>query len=172
MKHTLRLVAAATSSLVIMLGFVQRAAATEEFPSEIYYHLYSSYHVAPYHPPCSLCHLRGSTGDGTAQTPFALSMKAHGLQPEDGSSLTAALDALNRENVDSDCDGTPDIQEIEIDSNPNTPAPVSLASDTGPNAGCGGGQKENFAGGKPASVVGLAGSLVLLLWRQRPRRLR
>lgn len=154
----------------MVVTFVQRAHATEEFPGAVYYHLYSSFRVPPYQPPCSLCHLRGSTGEGTAQTPFALSMKAHGLQPEDNVSLYAAIDALNRENVDSDGDGTPDIPEIENDTNPNTPAPASLSGEPGPNAGCGGGQRAESAGRRPTSAVGLAGTLALLWARRRARR--
>jgi hypothetical protein len=51
------------------------ARATEEFPSVIYRHLNADYSVSPYEPPCMVCHLRGSTGTGTAETPFARSMK-------------------------------------------------------------------------------------------------
>lgn len=96
-------------------------------------------------------------------------MKARGLQPGDDTSLFAALDAMNRDTVDSDGDGTPDVQEIENDTDPNSPAPVSLVGHTGPNAGCGGGQKEDFAGHRPASAIGLGGSLMLLWWRRRKR---
>ena len=167
MNHAHRIsVLCATVALGSLL-FTNRASATGRFPSQMYYHLYSSYTVAPYQAPCSVCHLRGSTGPGTAQTPFALSMKARGLEPGNNSSLLASLDALNRDMVDSDGDGTPDIQEIENDTDPNTPAPVSLTGQPGPNAGCGGGQKEDFAG-RPASAIGLVGSLVLV-WARRRR---
>ncbi len=95
-------------------------------------------------------------------------MKARGLQPEDESSLFAALDAMARDNVDSDGDGTPDVQEIENDTDPNSPAAVSLTGHAGPNAGCGGGEKEDDSG-KPASAIGLAGSLIVLFLRRRAR---
>lgn len=143
------------------------AYATNRFPGEIYYHLYASYTVPPYTPPCRLCHLRGSTGPGTAQTPFALSMKARGLVKSDAASLTRALDAMVRDQVDSDGDGIPDIREIEDDTDPNTPANVSLSGEPGPNAGCGGSQKGT--GGRPpaSSALGVLGSLLFARLRRR-----
>lgn len=158
------------SAMFVTLATTRPASATARFPSQIYYHLYSSYTVAPYEPPCSVCHLRGSTGPGTAQTPFALSMKAQGLVAGNNSSLLTALDALNRDKVDSDADGIPDIQEIEDDTDPNTPAPVSLTGQPGPNAGCGGGQKANYSGRQPASAIALLGSLALVWARRRNTR--
>jgi hypothetical protein len=166
MNSTHRRIVIAAGAFLGPLGYSLPASATEEFPSRIYHHLYSSYTVTPYEPPCSLCHVRGSTGDGTAQTSFARALKARGLQPEDDSSLFAALDAMNRDNVDSDGDGTPDIQEIVNNTDPNSPAPVSLTGHPGPNAGCGGGQREDSSS-RPASAMGLAGALVMLWLRRR-----
>jgi len=148
------------------------ALAVGRFPGGIYRHLYSSYTVSPYEPPCSVCHLRGSTGSGTAETPFALSMKSRGMVAGDMNSLYQALDALDRDQIDSDADGTPDIQEIERDTDPNTPATVSLTGQPGPNAGCGGGQQQDFSGGRPASALGLLGSLALVWARRRRTRRR
>ncbi len=163
-----------TLVLVVALGclsltLAHPAMATSRFPSTIYYHLYSSYTVKPYQPPCSLCHLRGSTGPGTAETPFALSMKARGLVPQDNTALINALDAMSRDQVDSDGDGIPDIQEIEEDTDPNTPADVSLTGQPGPNAGCGGGQKENSSGRAPpaSSALGVLGTLLIAVLRRR-----
>jgi hypothetical protein len=161
-----------TSTLIgsAAIAYASRAQATSRYPGEIYYHLYSSYTVPPYSPPCSLCHLRGSTGPGTAQTPFALSMKARGMVARDPTLLTNALDAMQRDEVDSDGDGAPDIREIENDTDPNTPADVSLSGEPGPNAGCGGGQKANFGGRAPAAGLGLLVSLLIARRRRRHRR--
>ena len=126
--------------------------------------------VVPYEPPCSLCHLRGSTGPGTADTPLALSMKARGLSASDNTSVDAALDAMVRDKVDSDGDSIPDIQEIEYDTDPNTPANVSLSGDVGPSAGCGGGQKSNSGGGAPAAGGGLIFAVLLGALRRKARR--
>lgn len=142
-----------------------RALAVSRFPSLIYHHLYAHYTVPPYQPPCSLCHSRGSTGPGTAQTPFALSMKARGLDPNNTNSVAPALDAMQRDNVDSDGDGVPDIQEIEDDTDPNTPANVSLTGETGPQAGCGG-QSANH-GSRTSGAMGLLLFTALGLLRRR-----
>jgi len=149
-------------------SFTRTASATGRFPGVIYRDLYSSYTVVPYQPPCSLCHVRGSTGPGTAQTPFALSMKAHGLIAGDNATVIQALNGLTTDKVDSDNDGIPDVQEIEDDTDPNSPADVSLSGEPGPNAGCGGGQKANF-GGRPASAIGILGSAILVWMRRRSR---
>lgn len=139
-----------------------KANATSRFPSAIYYHL-----LLPYMPPCSLCHARGSTGPGTAQTPFALSAQARGMIKKDNNSLTAALDAMDRDAVDSDGDGVPDIQELRDDTNPNTPANVSLSGTSGPNAGCGGGSTGRSPNAYPAFSLVL---LLLPLLRRRRRQ--
>ena len=86
MKTADRILLAAPLCL-LLTTLSTRAGATRRLPPLIYHHLYSSYTVAPYQPPCSLCHLRGSTGAGTADTPFALSMKARGLSTSDNTSV-------------------------------------------------------------------------------------
>jgi len=166
MNYSPRLFGSCAALAVASVTFTHPAFATSRFPGVIYRDLAGSYTVPPYHPPCSLCHLRGSTGAGTAQTPFALSMKAHGLVAGDNASVTQALNALSSDKVDSDNDGTPDVQEIENDTDPNTPANVSLSGESGPNAGCGGGQQSNIGNSK-ASAIGLLGTGLLIWFRRR-----
>lgn len=147
------------------------AEATQKFPSAIYYHLYAdtikTAKVNPYLPPCSLCHTRGSTGPGTAQTPFALSAKARGLVASDTNLLNIALDAMLRDEVDSDGDGVPDIQELYDGTDPNTPADVSFASESGPNSGCGGNTKQRSPRAAGVPILGL---LLLPVLRRLRRR--
>jgi hypothetical protein len=170
MKTVARILVTVAPMYLLVTTVSPHAVAVKRFPSLIFNHLHSSYVVAPYEPPCSLCHLRGSTGAGTADTPFALSMKARGLSASDNSSVDTALDAMVRDKVDSDGDGTPDIQEIENDTDPNTPANVSLSGDVGPNAGCGGGQKSNSGGSAPAAGVGLVLAVLLGAFRRKAQR--
>jgi len=169
MKTVARILVTVVPMCLFVTTVSSHAGAVRRFPSLIFNHLHSSYTVAPYEPPCSLCHLRGSTGSGTADTPFALSMKARGLSASDNASVDTALDAMVRDSVDSDGDGTPDIQEIENDTDPNSPANVSLSGDVGPNAGCGGGQKSNSGGGAPAAAAGLLFTALLGAFRRRSR---
>ena len=169
MKTANRILFTVVPICLLVTTLSTRASATRRLPSLIYHHLYTSYTVAPYQPPCSLCHLRGSTGPGTANTPFALSMKARGLSTSDNTSVVTALGAMVRDKVDSDGDGTTDIQEIENDTDPNSPANVSLSGDVGPKAGCGGGQTSNSGGSTPAAGIGLLVAVLLAASRRKDR---
>jgi MYXO-CTERM domain-containing protein len=105
------------------------ARAVPEFPTDIRSDL-----SLTYDPPCRLCHIQGTTGAGSVQTPFGLSMLTHGLT-EDQSALSSALAALRADDVDSDGDGVPDISELVADTDPNTPVDAPL-SQQGPTYGC------------------------------------
>ena len=71
----------------------------------------------PYVPACTLCHSAGREG-GPADTPFATAMRQRGLSASPDS-VAPALDSLRRDGVDSDGDGTSDIDEIIAASDPN-----------------------------------------------------
>jgi len=90
--------------------------ATPNFPSVVAQHL-----GLAKSPDCTLCHV-GTPQAGTANTPFAFSMRQRGLQKNDVGSLTGALDALAGEQTDSDGDGFPDIDEIKKGWDPNVPS--------------------------------------------------
>lgn len=107
------------------------AHAVPEFPRGIERNL-----SLDYEPPCFLCHVKDKTGLGTAESPFALSMRDLGLSADDHNSLTTALTALTNEKIDSDGDGVDDIDELKAGTDPNTDAPASLRSPTEPSLGC------------------------------------
>lgn len=87
-------------------------------------------------PPCRLCHIQGTTGSGTIQTPFGVSMLARGLSGGN-TSVCSALSAMATDNVDSDGDGKTDVAELETFGDPNTAANVSWAEEPTPSYGCG-----------------------------------
>jgi hypothetical protein len=153
MRATLRLAALALGLAAIAPAAAQ---AKPRFPAIIRSHL-----GLDYDPPCRLCHIHGTTGAGSVSTPFGNSMLAHGMTGDE-STIVPALDALAADAVDSDGDGIPDITELKADTDPNTPADVSLVS-SDPKYGC------SIGAGAPSGT--LAGGIgVLLLVARRSRR--
>jgi hypothetical protein len=137
------------------------ASATGRFPAGIQKTLALSYT-----PPCALCHTSGSTGPGTARTPFALAAKARGLIPNDQASLDHALAQMKADDVDSDGDGVSDIDELALGTDPNTPAATSMSDVP---TGCGNSPRR--ADG-PTPTTGIAMAISVLLSRRRDRRKR
>lgn len=154
-----------SSSFALVAALAAPARATPNFPPAIQQHLGLS---AP--PPCAICHQDGKTGTGTVTTPFGVSMRSHGLVPNDTSTLTKALDALEAEKVDSDGDGTPDIEELQAGSDPNTAGGGSI---NGPPVAYGCGASARIAPEGPLDAVAAFGSalavLGLVLARRRTR---
>ena len=76
---------------------------------------------------------------------------------------------MDRDEVDSDGDGVPDIQELREGTDPNTPADVSLLSESGPSSGCGGSTKQpqRIPRDGGAIIFGIPLLPLLRRWRRR-----
>ncbi len=164
-----RLTAALRLSLLVALGLGALAAAPSAahaspgFPGVMLDHL-----SLPQAPPCWVCHAGNVTSYDTVFTPFGRSLRLNGLIAEDSTSLTRALDELDRNNIDSDHDGMSDIDELMRGYDPNTPPFEGPAPEW--KVGC---DAAGGAGGAPltgglalTAVVGLA----LVGWRARSRK--
>jgi Bacterial TSP3 repeat len=138
--------------LALVVVAAQGVRASPSYPTAIVEHL-----GIVYSPPCSLCHVAGKTGPGTAERPFAQSARARGLEGGDILLVGIALDALARDATDSDGDGLSDIQELLAGTDPNFKGAQSIEVRQDPTTGC-------------ASAGGGMGWLSLLGLIARPRR--
>jgi hypothetical protein len=139
MRRSSILSAAATALFVA--AFARGADASPTFPAAIKTDLNLSYDLGTTH--CIICHQSNTGGIGTVVHPFVLAMKAAGLHLEDLTSLQNALTTLDMNGTDSDCDHTPDIEQIKMGRDPNPPGEYIDGSNmTAPaDPGCmGGGQ--------------------------------
>ncbi len=117
-------------------------------------------------PACSVCHLGGKTSGATVDTPFAWTMRAHGLT-DSLASVVPAVDGVAADKVDSDGDGVPDTVEISRGTDPNEPGTATDVQD--PQLGC----QVGGAGGRPpagGAAALLAGAGAWLVRRRRARR--
>lgn len=119
-------------------------------------------------PQCLLCHTSPGGGADTVKQPFGLTAKKNGLSGGgNAGALTAALNAMETANTDSDGDSVGDIAELKAGTNPNVPDNASTvrvdggtapapATPESPSYGCG----ANMAGQGP-SPGGAASTLAL-----------
>jgi len=149
-----------TISLILLIPGMAKAVQT--YPAEIQSHLQLSFT-----PPCTLCHATSNGGLGTVVTLFGKSMIDVGLSTN-FDSLDVALDRLATNNVDSNADGSPDIQELENGRDPDTGKPFAKVEQQ--QFGCGAMIAKKPPHGA-ASV--LAGACLALAFscRSRSRRL-
>ncbi len=111
-------------------------------------------------PPCTICHASLAGGAGTVVTPFGESMRDRGLTGGMQTALlTAALDAMAADEVDSDADGALDVDELAGGEDPNGGEPFCEL--LAPEYGC-------FNQGR-APAGALATALAVLLARRRRR---
>jgi hypothetical protein len=133
-------------------------------------------------PECTVCHATDSGGAGTVVQPFGKALVMLGLVGENTSSLVAALGAAKAENLDVNCNGVPDVEELLACMNPNAASVGDDASACGgadatadpvPQYGCAVARRPRgaLADGCGAGVLAALG---LLAWRRRghgaPRR--
>ncbi|HEY4185357.1 MAG TPA: thrombospondin type 3 repeat-containing protein [Polyangia bacterium] len=159
-----RLIAVLFLTTAFVAGAGAPAHAREEFPRAIASHLGSPTPV----PPCSICHQYGKTGGDTLVTPFAWGMRARGLSGDE-SAVIDALDRVRADGVDSDGDGTGDVDELIAGTDPNsaTSNPTTPGTVPEPRLGC------TLAGEpvrEPADVAWLFGAGLLLIRRSARRR--
>ena len=106
----------AGAALALLL-LAMPAQATPNFPGAIQRTL-----GAAQTPACAICHAGGVTGRGTVTTPFGQAMRARGLVAGDAASLAQALTRMETDKVDSNGDGTPDVDELRAGKDPNLEA--------------------------------------------------
>jgi hypothetical protein len=147
-----------TLSAALMSG--ASAEAKEEFPHEMARHL-----AAASDPPCGVCHQDAKTGKDTLVTPFAWGMRARGMTGQD--TLLGALDRVRANAVDSDGDGTTDVDELIAGTDPNSAASTPSMPGTvrDPQLGCAVAQGPRRDGG--ARTLVFAALVALCLSRRR-----
>jgi hypothetical protein len=110
----------ALATLIAALFVATGAGATPNFPGAIKDKLSA---VAA--PECAICHVSGRVGGrGTVNTPFGAAMRARGLVLYDEASLGTALAQIEKDGVDSDGDGTIDVDAVRMGKNPNPSSDV------------------------------------------------
>lgn len=70
-------------------------------------------------PQCTVCHTTNSGGAGTVTQPFGRQMQIYGLVKYDQTSLQNALNQMTANNIDSNCNGTIDTDELKACQDPN-----------------------------------------------------
>jgi MYXO-CTERM domain-containing protein len=135
--------------VALLLLLVGSALALPAFPGVVTDQL-----VAACDPPCSVCH-QGAPGWGTATSDFAMALKDRGFATSEGT-LRDALDTMAADRVDSDGDGTIDVDELVAGVDPN-PNGVAFCGQLTPTYGC-----LSSAGARPGAAGAAAAALGLL----------
>lgn len=174
------------ASSIACLFVSARANATAEFPGIIVTHFaITCTDGGTKTPDCIICHSSDNGGLGTVTRPFGQWMKSHGLTPFADGELNALLDQAATNNVDSNCDGLVDTDQLKScdwaaletlqttcgTSAPDAGVPITVlyGCSTSPTVAQANGESPAI----PAyAALGITGMLVGLLAFKRTRRKR
>jgi len=139
-----------------------RASATPNFPGAL------SSKVGGPAPDCSICHVCRVTMVGTVNTPWGSAMRARGLVKYDENTLRAAVDKMIADQVDSDGDGTIDVDALKAGKDPNPPTCDGADDPFVPSYGCFGRIAPVPSSG-PGAGLALVVALAVAIARRRRR---
>lgn len=143
--------------MLTLLSLLTTAQASGNYPAEV-----ATFTEAPCTPTCLLCHTTASGGGGTANQAFAVALTDRGLTGGgDVDALTTALSALEADAVDSDGEGTTDIEGLRAGLDPNDGS-AFCGSDVAeaPTYGC-------FQHARAGSGLGLVVGALAAAWLRR-----
>jgi len=172
------------AALFVALFVSASARATAEFPALIQQHLnITCTDGGTATPDCIICHQNDNGGLGTATRPFGAWMKSNGLSAFNDSELETLLDKAKSEGVDTNCDGIPDIIELEDCDWPALETSGDACGDAGTSSavtilyGCSAAPNAASPSGDPlpaSAAIGvafaLAGALVIARISRRKKR--
>jgi hypothetical protein len=101
-----------------LLALSNDAAASTTYPEELRKYLQLDAIVGPA-PGCRVCHQDDMGGLKTATKPVGRALISAGTAGGNVPSFLAALETLDAEHVDSDRDGSPDLDELRAGTDPN-----------------------------------------------------
>jgi hypothetical protein len=149
--------------MVAILISAALATASGNYPGEV-----QSEAGIPCVPTCTLCHATNAGGGGTVTQPFGEALMARGLTGGGATdALVTALGQLEADSVDSDGNGTTDIDALRAGENPNDGS--TFCGDTvtaTPSYGC---FQHARGGGSTALIVS---AIVVAFMGARRRRAR